>query len=72
MTYSNDNNDSLPYVAEVEVSLTDAELQVLKNQYNSELPEPSEQTKFNYAWGLIRSGRRSEQQKGVTLLGGSY
>lgn len=26
------------------------------------------QTKFNYAWGLIKSNRREEQQLGVRLL----
>lgn len=26
------------------------------------------QTKFNYAWGLIKSNRRTEQQLGVRLL----
>lgn len=26
------------------------------------------QTKFNYAWGLVKSGHRDEQQLGVRLL----
>lgn len=26
------------------------------------------QTKFNYAWGLIKSNKREEQQDGVRLL----
>lgn len=28
------------------------------------------QTKFNYAWGLIKSEKRQEQQLGVRLLTG--
>jgi len=41
---------------------------VLRAQYEKEGEYVSIQTKFNYAWGLIKSNARSEQQTGVTLL----
>lgn len=45
-----------------------AELQVLRSQYEKEGEYVSLQTKFNYAWGLIKSSTRQEQQEGVRLL----
>ncbi|TID26952.1 mitochondria fission 1 protein [Venturia nashicola] len=59
---------SLPYAADAESPLKPAELQVLRAQYEKEGEYVSIQTKFNYAWGLIKSDARSEQQAGVTLL----
>jgi fission 1 protein len=41
---------------------------VLRKQYESEGSYVGVQTKFNYAWGLIKSTRRGEQQFGVRLL----
>lgn len=48
--------------------LKPAELQVLRSQYEKEGEYVSLQTKFNYAWGLIKSTLRQEQQDGVRLL----
>ncbi|CAP80782.1 Pc12g11550 [Penicillium rubens Wisconsin 54-1255] len=48
--------------------LKPAELQVLRAQYEKEGDYVGIQTKFNYAWGLIKSNIRSEQQEGVRLL----
>lgn len=61
-------SDRLPYAADAESALKPAELQVLRSQYEKEDPYPSLQTKFNYAWGLIKSNKREEQQDGVRLL----
>ncbi|GAM34725.1 mitochondrial membrane fission protein [Talaromyces pinophilus] len=52
---------NLPYAA-------DAERQVLRAQYEKEGEFVGVQTKFNYAWGLIKSDKRNEQQEGVQLL----
>lgn len=41
---------------------------MLRTQFESEGSFVGVQTKFNYAWGLIKSNRRSEQQLGVRLL----
>ena len=41
---------------------------MLRKQYESEGSFVGVQTRFNYAWGLIKSSKRSEQQLGVRLL----
>ncbi|EMR10832.1 hypothetical protein PNEG_00978 [Pneumocystis murina B123] len=58
----------LPNAAETESILKPHDLEVLKRQYDREWPFVSTQTKFNYAWGLVKSKIRSEQQDGVKLL----
>ncbi|KAK6002070.1 hypothetical protein QM012_001708 [Aureobasidium pullulans] len=60
--------DHLPYAADAESPLKPAELQVLRSQYEKEGEYVSLQTKFNFAWGLIKSTQRPEQQEGVRLL----
>lgn len=50
--------------------LKEAELAVLRKQYEGEGQFVGVQTKFNYAWGLIKSEKRQEQQLGVKLLTG--
>ncbi|KAF2502473.1 mitochondrial fission 1 protein [Mytilinidion resinicola] len=59
---------SLPYAADAESPLKPEELQVLRAQYEKEGEYVGLQTKFNYAWGLIKSNNRQEQQEGVRLL----
>lgn len=59
---------SLPYAADAESPLKPEELQVLRAQYEKEGDYVVLQTKFNYAWGLIKSNNRQEQQQGVRLL----
>jgi len=62
------SGQSLPYAADAESPLKPAELQVLRSQYEKEGEYVGIQTKFNYAWGLIKSNTRDEQQEGVRLL----
>lgn len=64
---------SLPYAADAETSLSASELQVLKQQYQTELAagHVTTQTKFNYAWGLVKSQNRAEMSVGVGLLTGT-
>ncbi|KAH8804761.1 hypothetical protein F5884DRAFT_859375 [Xylogone sp. PMI_703] len=59
---------SLPYAADAESPLKPEELQVLRSQYEKEGEHVGVQTKFNYAWGLIKSNARHDQQEGVRLL----
>ncbi|KAI9842845.1 MAG: mitochondrial membrane protein [Sclerophora amabilis] len=54
--------------ADAESPLKPAELQVLRSQYEKEGEYVGVQTKFNYAWGLIKSNMRQEQQAGVRML----
>jgi len=60
----------LPYAADAEASLSYDELQVLRLQYQKEYSQShvTVQTKFNYAWGLIKSPTRENQVEGVGLL----
>ncbi|KAI0322818.1 hypothetical protein OF83DRAFT_431154 [Amylostereum chailletii] len=60
----------LPYAADAEVSLSYDELEVLRSQYQRELAQAhvTVQTKFNYAWGLVKSPLREHQVEGVRLL----
>lgn len=63
---------SLPYAIDAEQPLTASELDVLRGQYERELNQghASTQTKFNYAWGLVKSKRREDMALGVDLLTG--
>ncbi|KAJ2727028.1 mitochondrial membrane protein [Coemansia sp. Benny D115] len=58
----------LPYAADAEESLSADELLVLQRQYEREVPNVRVQTKFNYAWGLIKSTKKVDQQAGVMLM----
>ncbi|KAI0058999.1 mitochondrial fission 1 protein [Artomyces pyxidatus] len=60
----------LPYAADAEVSLSFDELQVLRLQYEREFGQGhiTTQTKFNYAWGLVKSPLREHQVEGVRML----
>ncbi|KAK4238080.1 hypothetical protein C8A03DRAFT_44132 [Achaetomium macrosporum] len=58
----------LPYAIDAETPLNPAELAVLRAQYEKEGEMVGVQTKFNYAWGLVKSNTRSDQHLGVMLL----
>ncbi|TWU75514.1 mitochondrial membrane protein [Metarhizium rileyi] len=60
--------DAETSVASVQRSLSPSELQVLRAQYEKEGDMVGVQTKFNYAWGLVKSNNRNDQQLGVRLL----
>ncbi|TFK25625.1 mitochondrial fission 1 protein [Coprinopsis marcescibilis] len=64
----------LPYAADAEASLSFDELDVLRIQYEKELASThvTVQTKFNYAWGLVKSPIREHQVDGVRLLQDIY
>ncbi|KAG6879241.1 mitochondrial membrane protein [Termitomyces sp. T32_za158] len=67
-------NTELPYAADAEVSLSYDELEVLRLQYEKELSQAhvTVQTKFNFAWGLVKSPMREHQVEGVRLLQDIY
>jgi len=64
----------LPYAADAELALTFDELEVLKLQYQKEevTGHITVQTKFNYAWGLVKSPKAVHQELGVKLLQDIY
>ena len=59
--------------ADAESPLKESELQVLRSQYlkEQEAQHITVQTKFNYAWGLIKSEQHQNQLEGVKLLTGN-
>jgi len=59
--------------ADADSPLKESELQVLRSQYlkEQEAQHVTVQTKFNYAWGLIKSERHPDQLEGVKLLTGT-
>ncbi|RYP64764.1 hypothetical protein DL771_008618 [Monosporascus sp. 5C6A] len=59
---------ALPHAVDAETPLKPSELQVLRAQYEKEGDMVGVQTKFNYAWGLVKSNSRNDQQEGVRLL----
>ncbi|KAJ1650446.1 mitochondrial membrane protein [Dispira simplex] len=59
---------NLPLAVDAETPLADLELDVLRRQYEREGQQVSVQTKFNYAWGLVKSNYRKDQEKGVSFL----
>lgn len=63
---------SLPYALDASVPLSPSELAVLRGQYERELGagHASTQTKFNYAWGLVKSKERAEVAQAVGVLAG--
>lgn len=65
---------TLPYVVDAQTSLSPAELQVLHDQYDTEAASGhiTTQTKFNYAWALIKSQDRQQMLQGVALLTGTH
>ncbi|KAL0953563.1 hypothetical protein HGRIS_004783 [Hohenbuehelia grisea] len=60
----------LPYAADAEISLSYDDLEILRRQYEKELSQQfvTVQTKFNYAWGLVKSPKEEHQVEGVRLL----
>ncbi|KAI0380077.1 mitochondrial fission 1 protein [Hypomontagnella monticulosa] len=59
---------ALPDAVDAELPLRAAELETLRTQYEKEGDMAGIQTKFNYAWGLIKSNARRDQHLGVQLL----
>ncbi|CAI5760130.1 unnamed protein product [Candida verbasci] len=60
-------NSVYPALEELKQPLSSDQLRILKNQLDSENPQTS-QTKFNYAWGLIKSNNHKYQQNGIAIL----
>ncbi|KAI5960848.1 FIS1 [Candida pseudojiufengensis] len=61
-------NSVYPALEELKQPLSQDQLNILKNQLDSEQPKPTSQTQFNYAWGLIKSNQHRLQQQGIDIL----
>ena len=66
------NYESLPAAVDAQSPLTADELQVLRSQYEDESAKGwvSVQTKFNLAWGCVKSNDKIEVAEGVAILMG--
>ncbi|RPA82043.1 mitochondrial fission 1 protein [Ascobolus immersus RN42] len=62
------SSEYLPYAVDADSPMKESELAVLRRQFESEGAYVGVQTKFNYAWGLIKSEKRLDQQLGVRYL----
>lgn len=61
-----------PALEEIKESLLPEQLAILKRQLDSEQPNVSIQTRFNYGWGLVKSADRKLQQHGLEQLAQVY
>ncbi|KAI8377629.1 uncharacterized protein BYT42DRAFT_497595 [Radiomyces spectabilis] len=61
-----------PMAKEANEPLQEEELEVLRKQFEREEPNVCIQTKFNYAWGLVKSDRKVDIQYGIILLSEIY
>ncbi|SCZ91331.1 BZ3500_MvSof-1268-A1-R1_Chr1-2g01339 [Microbotryum saponariae] len=63
-------SDVLPAAVDAQSPLTADELDVLRSQYETESQKGwvSVQTRFNYAWGSVKSNDRVQVGQGVALL----
>ncbi|GAA5876026.1 hypothetical protein JCM16303_006998 [Sporobolomyces ruberrimus] len=63
-------SDVLPGAVDAASPLSPSELSVLRSQYQAETSKGycSVQTKFNYAWGSVKSENKVEVSEGVGLL----
>lgn len=64
-------SSNFPALEELNMGIAPEQLQVLKNQLDSESP-PSPQSTFNYAWGLLKTDRVPAQKKALDLLATVY
>lgn len=64
------NYESLPAAVDAQSPLTAEELQVLRSQFEDESAKGwvSVQTKFNLAWGCVKSNDKIEVAEGVAIL----
>lgn len=60
-----------PALEELNMGIPPEQLQVLKTQLDSENP-PSPHSTFNYAWGLLKADKPSDQRKALDLLATVY
>ncbi|KAG2189796.1 hypothetical protein INT46_005184 [Mucor plumbeus] len=61
-------SQSTPLIQDAEIPLSPAELEVLRRQYIKEGEYVTIQTKFNYAWGLVKSAKSEHLELGIKLL----
>ncbi|ORY93007.1 mitochondria fission 1 protein, partial [Syncephalastrum racemosum] len=63
---------TMPMAQEAEVILSPEELDVVRRQFLKEGEYVTTQTKFNYAWALIRSADSAHVEQGIQYLSEIY
>lgn len=58
----------LPNLGDAFTPLSDEQLNILKEQVESEQPDPTVQSQFNYAWGLVKSDDKADNKQGIDIL----
>lgn len=59
-------------IEEINQAIAPEQLAVLRNQLDSEQPNPSPQSEFNYGWALLKSVHHRQQQQGIEILAHLY
>ncbi|GMM31439.1 Fis1 protein [Martiniozyma asiatica (nom. inval.)] len=60
--------NTFPPPSEIFIPLSDAQLAVLAEQVDAEAPVPTVQSRFNYAWGLLKSKEDGNVKMGINIL----
>ncbi|ODV84225.1 hypothetical protein CANARDRAFT_29381 [[Candida] arabinofermentans NRRL YB-2248] len=58
----------LPALGDLNTPLSEQQLAILEQQVEKEKPEPSIQSQFNFAWGLIKSSDKADNKQGINIL----
>lgn len=57
-----------PALDDIQHPLPKEQLDILEKHYQREQPHASTQTKFNLAWGYVKSSAATDQRKGLDLM----
>ncbi|KAI0460949.1 hypothetical protein LJB42_001278 [Komagataella kurtzmanii] len=58
----------LPALEDANIPLTEQQLAILEKQVEAEQPNPTTQSSFNYAWGLVKSDDVEDNRNGINIL----
>ncbi|QPG74363.1 hypothetical protein FOA43_001690 [Brettanomyces nanus] len=58
----------LPNLQDAFTPLSEPQLAILERQVDSEQPDPTVQSLFNYAWGLVKSEDKDDNKQGIEIL----
>ena len=62
----------LPNLNDAFTPLSDPQLAILRKQVESEGTDPTIQSLFNYAWGLVKSRDKGDNKHGINILTGIF
>lgn len=68
MSFLNLFGQRLAALEEVNQPIAKEQLDVLRHQVEAEAPDPSPQSEFNYAWGLLKLKAVAQQKEGLRIF----